>query len=105
MARGYSRKDLNVSFLRGQKIILQNKVDSVKEQTKDFIERKKDEYLHKWEETSKEVIGAFLKYFGSPIDEFWNRGKRRITQVCYVALWLNFFNINGTSFNISLPKQ
>jgi hypothetical protein len=72
---------LNVSFLRGQKIILQNKVDSVKEQTKDFIERKKDEYLHKWEETSKEVIGAFLKYFGSPIDEFWNRGKRKITQV------------------------
>jgi hypothetical protein len=27
-----------VSFLRGQKIILQTKVDSVKEQTKDFIE-------------------------------------------------------------------
>jgi hypothetical protein len=38
LARGYSRKDLNVSFLRGQKIILQTKVDSVKEQTKDFIE-------------------------------------------------------------------
>ena len=45
------------------------------------FQRKKDEYLHKWEETSKEVIAAFLKYFGSPIDEFWNRGKRRITQV------------------------
>ncbi len=38
LARGYSRKDLNVSFLRGQKLLLQNKVDTVKKETKDFIE-------------------------------------------------------------------
>ena len=38
LARGYSRKDLNVSFLRGQKLMLQNKVDTVKKETKDFIE-------------------------------------------------------------------
>lgn len=41
MARGYSRKDLNVSFLRGQKLMFQNKVDSVKKETKDFIEVRK----------------------------------------------------------------
>jgi hypothetical protein len=43
------------------------------------FQRKKSEYTQRWEETSREVIGAFLKYFGTPID-LYNRGKRRITQ-------------------------
>ena len=30
LARGYSRQELNVSFLKGQKFKLQNKVDSIK---------------------------------------------------------------------------
>ena len=51
LARGYSRKDLNVGFLRSQRIKLQNKI----EETTTFIEKKTDEYKHKWEDTSKEV--------------------------------------------------
>ena len=30
LARGYSRQELNVSFIKGQKFKLQNKVDSIK---------------------------------------------------------------------------
>lgn len=47
--------------------------------SRNAFQRKKSEYTQRWEETSREVIGAFLKYFGTPID-LYNRGKRRITQ-------------------------
>ena len=80
LARGYSRKDLNVSFLRGQRLRLANKVDEVK----DVFERKKGEYVSKIEETSKDVIGAFMALFGAhdwSIDAFWNRSKERLTHV------------------------
>jgi len=78
LARGYTRKELNVSFLRGQRLKLANKVDEFKE----TLERKKDEYLQIWEGTSKDVIGAFLKLFGQrdfSIDRFWANSRRRIT--------------------------
>ena len=35
LARGYTRKELNVSFLRGQRLKLQNKVESMKKCIKD----------------------------------------------------------------------
>jgi choline-phosphate cytidylyltransferase len=41
LARGYTREELNVSFLKGQRLKLANKVDEVKTQTKHFIDRKK----------------------------------------------------------------
>jgi len=74
LARGYTREELNVSFLRGQKIELANKYDKFKK----TIERKKGEYMR----TSKDVIGAFLKLFGQQefsIDRFWANSRRRIT--------------------------
>jgi len=78
LARGYTRKELNVSFLRGQRLKLANKVDEFKE----TLERKKGEYMQIWEGTSKDVIGAFLKLFGQrdfSIDRFWANSRRRIT--------------------------
>jgi len=83
LKRGYTREELNISFFRGQRLKLANKVDEVKSQTKSFIDRKKDEYIHKWEETSKEFIGRFLGLFGHPewnIEHFWSNSRRRITQ-------------------------
>jgi len=56
LARGYSRKDLNLSFVKGQRYKLQNKVDEIKS---DVTER-----IHKWEDRSKELIGSFLSMFG-----------------------------------------
>merc|ERR1711944_287121 len=68
LSRGYTRKELNVSFLRGQRLKLENK---------------KDEYIQKWEDTSKDVIGTFLRMFGQRewnFEDFWNNSRRRITQ-------------------------
>ena len=42
-----------------------------------------DEYIQKWEDTSKDVIGTFLGLFGHRdwnFEHFWNNSKRRITQ-------------------------
>jgi len=71
LARGYTREELNISFFRGQRLKLANKVDEVKTQ------------LHKWEETSKDLIGRFLGRFGHlewNLEHFWSDGRRRITQ-------------------------
>jgi len=73
LARGYSRQELNVSFLRGQKCKLQNKVDEIKDDVKGKI--------HQWEEQSKEMIGNFLEMFGgTAIEQIWNTGKDRISR-------------------------
>ena len=39
LQRGYTRKDLNISFLRENRMKLKSKVDEVKTQTKEFINR------------------------------------------------------------------
>merc|ERR1712203_1012141 len=71
LARGYSRQELNVSFLKGQKYKLQNKVDSIKS---DVTER-----FMKWEEQSKEMVGSFLHNFTNPaIEQLFNTGKEKI---------------------------
>ena len=61
LARGYSRQELNVSFLKGQKYKLQNKVDSIRSDV--------NERINKWEEQSKEMIGSFLHMFTTPAIE------------------------------------
>merc|ERR1712062_771206 len=75
LARGYTREELNISFFRGQRLKLANKVDEVKTQTK--------EYLHKWEESGKNFIESFIGFFGHRewnVEQFWSDGRRRITQ-------------------------
>ncbi len=82
LSRGYSRKDLNVSFFRGQRIKFQGKMDEVKDRTKRFFEHKKDEYMHRMED-GKELVGSFLKLFGGQdwnLDAFWNRSRNRLTR-------------------------
>lgn len=83
LQRGYTRKDLNISFLREKRMKLNNKVDEVKTQTKEFFNRQTDAIIHNVEETSKDVINKFLGMFGHPewnIEHFWNNSKRRLTQ-------------------------
>merc|ERR1712110_1297872 len=83
LQRGYTRKDLNISFLREKRMNFKSKVDEVKTQTKEFIDRQTDAIIHNVEETSKDVINKFLGMFGHPewnVDTFWNNSKRRITQ-------------------------
>merc|ERR1711872_611676 len=73
LARGYSRQELNVSFLKGQKYKLQNKVDSIRSDV--------HEKINKWEEQSKEMISNFLHMFTTPaIEQMWNSGRERIAR-------------------------
>jgi len=58
LARGYSRQDLNVSFLRGQRYAFQNAVDEVRHEVHDTIVR--------WEEQGKEMVLSFINMFFSP---------------------------------------
>lgn len=73
LARGYSRQDLNVSFLKGQKYKIQNKAEELGNVVHD--------QLSKWEEQSKEAIDTFLQMFGGPsIGQMWNSGRQMIAR-------------------------
>ncbi|XP_066260595.1 choline-phosphate cytidylyltransferase A-like isoform X2 [Euwallacea similis] len=66
LARGYSAKELNVSFLKEKRLKLQNKMDELKDKGKrvmDSIGERTDDLLSRWEEKSKEVIDGFVKVF------------------------------------------
>merc|ERR1711962_1687933 len=68
-------QEMNVSFFRGKKLQLANKVDEIKE----TVKRKEEEY----KSTAKDLIGSFLNLFGQrefSIDQFWANSRQRITQ-------------------------
>lgn len=74
LARGYSAKEMNISFFKEKAFRFQNKVDAVKDKAKSYqakgkhlvqnIEEKSNELINKWEEKSREFIGNFLLMFG-----------------------------------------
>lgn len=97
LARGYSAKELNVSFLNEKKFRLQNKMEELKDKSKRVMENfgeKKIDMLQKWEEKSRDFIDAFLLLFGREgrlvsfrfgLDKIckshmWSEGKGRIMQ-------------------------
>lgn len=75
LQRGYTAKQLNVSFLAEKKFRLQNKLDDIK----DKIDDVKVDIIQKWEEKSNEFIRTFLMMFGRDnIGKFWDKSKGRI---------------------------
>nr|XP_023015307.1 choline-phosphate cytidylyltransferase B-like [Leptinotarsa decemlineata] len=82
LARGYSAKDLNISYLSEKKIRLQNKMHELKDRGKrvmDTIGERKDDMIAKWEEKSREFIENFLLLFGRErLSNIWNESKGKI---------------------------
>ncbi|XP_055638001.1 choline-phosphate cytidylyltransferase B-like isoform X2 [Toxorhynchites rutilus septentrionalis] len=76
LARGYTAKELNVSFLSEKKFRFQNKMDELK----DKVKKGKGDIISKWEEKSSDIIRTFLLMFGkdSRISNFWSESKHRI---------------------------
>lgn len=79
LARGYSAKDLNISYLSEKKIKLQNKMHELKDKGRrvmDTIGERKDDMIAKWEEKSREFIENFLLLFGRErLSNIWNESK------------------------------
>ncbi|XP_037936195.1 choline-phosphate cytidylyltransferase A-like [Teleopsis dalmanni] len=81
LARGYSAKDLNVSFLSEKKFRLQNKMDELKVRGRRELTKVKGDIMTKWEEKSREFIDAFLLLFGRErLHHLWNESKGKLIQ-------------------------
>uniref|UniRef100_A0A1B0ARH6 choline-phosphate cytidylyltransferase n=1 Tax=Glossina palpalis gambiensis TaxID=67801 RepID=A0A1B0ARH6_9MUSC len=81
LARGYSAKELNVSFLSEKKFRLQNKMDELKDRGRREFTKVKDDIITKWEEKSREFIDAFLLLFGRDrLNHIWNESRDKLIQ-------------------------
>ncbi|XP_034249310.1 choline-phosphate cytidylyltransferase A-like [Thrips palmi] len=85
LARGYSAKELNLSFMREKRLRLANKMDELKTKGKRVMENigeKRTDIIQKWEEKSRDIIDTFLHLFGGEgrLSHIWNEGKGRLMQ-------------------------
>uniref|UniRef100_A0A336M8V1 choline-phosphate cytidylyltransferase n=2 Tax=Culicoides sonorensis TaxID=179676 RepID=A0A336M8V1_CULSO len=75
LARGYTAKELNVSFLKEKKFRLQNKMDELKDRGK----KVKGDIISKWEEKSNDFIKTFLLLFGRDrLSSIWNESRDKL---------------------------
>lgn len=67
LLRGYSREELNVSYVREQRIKLKDKVDSIKKEVseiKDKMNETKNQIFKNWNEKRADFLKDFLGIFG-----------------------------------------
>lgn len=81
LARGYSAKELNVSFLKEKKFRLQNKMHELRDKGKNLIGslgERTDDMITKWEDKSREVVDHFMKFFFRKPLRLLTSSKRKI---------------------------
>lgn len=79
LARGYSAKDLNISYLSEKKIKLQNKMTELKDKGRRVIDSIEERLISKWDDKSREFIENFLLLFGKErLTNIWNESKGKI---------------------------
>ena len=74
LERGYTAKELNISFLNEKKILIQSKIDQIKHKGR----KVKGDFIQKWEEKSNEFVRAFLQLFGRDMN--WTQLKGGIRE-------------------------
>lgn len=76
LARGYTAKELNVSFIKEKEVQVRQKMDEIKGRLTD----KSQEILQKWEEKSRDFIGGFIDMFGRDgrLNMLFGKGKDTI---------------------------
>lgn len=81
LSRGYTAKELNVSFMKEKKIQFQSKYDTIKNKGKEMLDRS-NELIQKWEDRSREFMSNFLELFGKDgrISSWVTENKDRITR-------------------------
>ncbi|XP_064638762.1 choline-phosphate cytidylyltransferase B-like isoform X2 [Lineus longissimus] len=81
LSRGYSRKELNVGFMKEKKIQFQEKYETIKDKGKSLV-GKSNELIQKWEDRSREFIGNFLEMFGADgtIKTWWSDQKQKMVR-------------------------
>lgn len=83
LARGYSAKEMNISFLNEKKFLFQNKMDALRDKGKmlvENIEGKRHGLIQKWEEKSRDFISSFLDLFGrdGTLNNLWRESSGRL---------------------------
>lgn len=94
LERGYTAKELNVSFLNEKKFLLQNKIDQIKHKGR----KVKCDIKQKWEEKSNELIRAFLQLFGR---DNWSQFKGGIRE----AISLHPKNVDIEETDLPPPSK
>lgn len=81
LLRGYTAKDLNVSFMREKKLQFQSQYDTIKSRGKDLLDRS-NEMIQKWEDRSRECMTNFIEMFSRDrrLTGWVTEGKERITR-------------------------
>ncbi|XP_070172993.1 choline-phosphate cytidylyltransferase B-like isoform X1 [Littorina saxatilis] len=90
LARGYSHKELNVSYMKAKRLKIRENYakfeEKIKDKGKELMSAWKESkdrgnlLLHKWEEKSKEFIGNFVDMFGKEgkINKWISENRMRI---------------------------
>jgi len=67
LARGYSHKELNVSYMKAKQLKIRDNYEKletkIKDKGRDMV-AKGNSLLHRWGEKSNEFIGNFVEYYG-----------------------------------------